>query len=63
MSETKKIRSTDSHYDDLYLGHTLFGLQGDIDDLEKWSVYNDDQLSDEITEVKEKIEELSKLFR
>ena len=63
MSETKKIKSTDKDYDDLFLGHTLFGLQVDINDLEKWSVYNGDQLSDEIIEVKKKIEELSKLFR
>ena len=59
----KTINSTDVHFDDEYLGHTLFGLQGDIADLEEWSVYNDDQLLDEIIEVKKKIEELLKLFK
>lgn len=50
----------DHGYDQEFLANTIFGLIKDIDDLSKWSVYNDDKFNEEIAELQELIEELNK---
>jgi len=45
-------------YNATYLASTLITLQGDLQDLGKWSVYNDDEYNEEITLLKETLSKI-----
>ena len=45
----------DKFYDNEFLANTLWGLNSDIADLERWSVYNGDKRLDDIAKLKDHI--------
>ena len=50
----------DNFYDKEYLEDTLAVLLDNINDLEEWSVHNDDKWSNEIQRIKGLVEDLKK---
>ena len=45
-------------YTKKFLEDSIYLLEEQLQDIEKWSVYNDDKHSEEISEIKEKVEKL-----
>lgn len=45
-------------YDKEFLEITLRVLETDLDDLESWSVYNEDQYNEKIYEIRKAIEDI-----
>ena len=45
-------------FDATYLASTLISLQGEIQDLEKWSVFNGDKYNEEIYQLKVALEKI-----
>jgi len=57
------MTNMDSRYDQDYLETVLISLMGDLQSLETWSAYNDDQANEEVTALKAIMEPLLEKFK
>jgi hypothetical protein len=49
-------------YNKEFLEITLRVLESDLDDLESWSVYNEDQYNEEIYKIRKALEEIKEVI-